>query len=139
MNAPLQDTVRVASAVLDEMLAAARREPELEVCGLLAGRDAMISLALPAQNALASATAFEIAPQELFSLFRRMRAAYLELLGIYHSHPRGDNAPSPRDIAGAYYPDAAYFILSPQTDSPNPIRAFRIRDGQVSELVVQSQ
>jgi proteasome lid subunit RPN8/RPN11 len=130
--------VQVRAAVIDEMLAAARREPHVEVCGLLAGRDAVISLALPAPNALASATAFEIAPLELFALFRSMRAAGLELLGIYHSHPRGDNAPSPRDIAGAYYPDAAHFILSPQASSPNPVRAFRIRDGQVSEFIVQS-
>lgn len=129
--------VRVRAAVLEELLAAVRREPELECCGLLAGRDGVISLALPARNALASATAFEIAPRELFALFRRIRAEGLELLGIYHSHPRGENSPSPRDIAGAFYPSAAYFILSSLLDAPQPIRAFRILEGQVSELTLQ--
>jgi proteasome lid subunit RPN8/RPN11 len=131
------EAVRVRSAVLDELLAAARREPELECCGLLAGRDGLISLVLPARNVLASATAFEIAPQELFALFRRIRAEGLELLGIYHSHPRGENSPSARDIAGAFYPSAAYFILSPLLDAPRPVRAFRIHDGHVSELTLQ--
>ena len=40
---------------------------------------------------------------------REMRAAGLELLGIYHSHPNGENEPSPRDVELAYYPEAAYF------------------------------
>jgi proteasome lid subunit RPN8/RPN11 len=131
------ETVRVRAAVLGDLLAAARREPDLECCGLLAGRDGVVSLVLPARNALASATAFEIAPLELFALFRRIRAEGLELLGIYHSHPRGDNWPSARDIAGAFYPSAAYFIVSPLLDAPRPVRAFRIRDGYVSELTLQ--
>ncbi len=40
---------------------------------------------LPAQNALSSATAYEIAPQELFALFRSIHARSLHFLGIYHS------------------------------------------------------
>ncbi len=44
---------------------------------------------------------------------REMRAAGLDLLGIYHSHPNGKNEPSQRDIERAYYPDAAYFVVSP--------------------------
>ncbi len=133
----MSEVVRVHAAVLEELLAAARGEPTLECCGLLAGSDGLISVALPARNALASATAFEVAPPELFALFRRIRAEGLELLGIYHSHPRGENSPSARDIAGAFYPSVAYFILSPLLDAPRPIRAFRIRDGHVSELTVQ--
>jgi len=91
----MSEVVRVRAAVLEELLAAARGEPQLECCGLLAGRDGLISLVLPARNALASAAAF--------------------------------------------YPSAAYFILSPLLDAPQPVRAFRIRDGQVSELTLQSE
>ena len=128
----------VTQDVLDQLLAIARREPELECCGLLAGREGLISVVLPARNALASATSYEIAPLELFTLFRRMRDEGLDLLGIYHSHPRGENAPSPNDIALAFYPDVAYFILSTQPNTSRPVRAFRICDGQVRELVLQS-
>ena len=137
----MTETVRVRQAVLDEILAAARGEPEQEICGLLAGSDGLISVAMPAHNALRSSTAFEIAPQELFTLFRRLRSANLDHLGIYHSHPRGDNAPSPRDVASAFYPDAAHFIISPQISSgaaaARPIRAFRIRKAEASELTLQ--
>ena len=128
------DIVRVHRAVLEALLAEARRQPNLECCGLLAGRDAVISAVLPAQNALHSATSFEIAPAELFVLFRRLRAEGLEHLGIYHSHPRGENAPSPRDIDRAFYPAAAYFILSPRPDAPHPVRVFQIAGGQAREL-----
>jgi len=129
--------VRVTKAVVEKLLAEARSQPAMECCGLLSGRDRTISEVLPARNALQSATAYEIAPLELFSLFRRMRAEHLDHLGIYHSHPRGENAPSRRDIEAAYYPDAVYFIISPRADAPNPIRAFQIRDAQPTELAIE--
>jgi [CysO sulfur-carrier protein]-S-L-cysteine hydrolase len=128
------DIVRVHRAVHEELLAEARREPDLECCGFLAGRYAVISTILPAQNALRSATSYEIAPEELFALFRRIRAGGFEHLGIYHSHPHGENAPSPRDIDRAFYPAVAYFILSPRPDAPHPVRAFEIAGGQTREL-----
>ena len=128
------DFVRVNRAVLYELIDEARATPELECCGLLAGRGGIISIVLPAQNALNSATAYEIAPAELFALFRRMRAERLDHLAIYHSHPRGENVPSPTDLASAFYPQAAYFIVSPLRDAPHPVRAFRIVDGRSREL-----
>ena len=132
------DVARVRRAVLHTLLAEVRREPRLECCGLLAGRDGVISVVLPARNALASATAYEIEPAELFSLFRRMREERLEHLGIYHSHPQGENAPSARDLEQAYYPDAAYFILSPQADALRPVRAFRMYNGRAAELAIEA-
>lgn len=117
----------------------ARREPEVECCGMLAGRDGAITRVFAAANAAASpATAYEIAPTELFHFTREIRAAGLELLGIYHSHPNGKNEPSARDVAQAYYSDVAYFIISPLQDAKKPVRAFSIRDGRVAELQVHT-
>ncbi len=134
----MADSVRVRAEILKEMLLHARSEPEFECCGLLAGRDGMITAIFPATNALASATAYEIAPQELFLLFRTMREQGLTHLGLFHSHPRGENVPSPRDIEQAYYPDQAYFIISPQADAPKSVRAFSIRGASVRELEILS-
>jgi [CysO sulfur-carrier protein]-S-L-cysteine hydrolase len=131
------DVVRVRRAVLENLLSEARSRPAEECCGLLAGRDGVISVVLPARNVLASPTAYEIAPAELFALFRRMRDEHLDHLGIYHSHPRSVNTPSPRDLELAFYPDAAYFILSPLPEAPRPVRAFQIADGRVRELAVE--
>src|SRR5712692_1095837 len=133
----MPDTVRVRAEILERMLAEARREPAMECCGLLAGRDGVISAIFPAANALSSATAFEIAPADIFRAFHEMREASLEHLGIYHSHPRGENTPSPRDMERAFYPDAAYFIVSPRRDAVRPIRAFSLRDGGVREISIE--
>jgi proteasome lid subunit RPN8/RPN11 len=70
-------------------------------------------------------------------LTREIRAAGLQLLGIYHSHPNGKNEPSSRDIEQAYYPDVAYFIISPAPDAEKPVRAFSICDGRVAELEIR--
>ena len=120
------------------MMELGQREPEMECCGLLAGRDDAITEVIPAANAAAdAATEYEIAPAELFRLMREIRAAGLTMLGIYHSHPNGKNEPSIRDIERAYYPDAAYFIIAPRSDTPRCVRAFSIREGRATELEVQ--
>jgi proteasome lid subunit RPN8/RPN11 len=105
-------------------------------CGLLAGRDGVITEIFPATNARRSAKAYEIAPPELFDLFRILRAKGLAHLGHYHSHLSTDNVPSPTDIEQAGYPDHAYFIVSLLPDAPKPVRAFSIRDGEVREFEI---
>jgi [CysO sulfur-carrier protein]-S-L-cysteine hydrolase len=134
----MEGNCRITREVLQQMLQAACGDSVHECCGLLAGREGSITAIFPAHNTLANAAAYEIAPQELFELFREIRAQNLEFLGIYHSHPQTENVPSPTDIERAYYPDAIYFIICPKLDTPKPIRAFRIRDGHVTELSIQA-
>lgn len=132
----MADSVKVRREVLDEMLAHARREPHIECCGLLAGRGGVITAIFPATNALASPTRYEIEPHELFELFRTFRTLGLTHLGQYHSHLACENIPSPTDIEQAGYPDQAYFIISPQPDAPNPVRAFSILDGSFLDITI---
>jgi proteasome lid subunit RPN8/RPN11 len=133
----MPDEIRVRAEIVEEMLRIARSEPHIECCGLLAGVGGVITKVFPAKNALASPTAYDVAPQDLFQLFRRMREEGLEHLGIYHSHLSSENVPSPRDIELAAYPNEAYFIISPLPAAPRPVRAFSIRDGQVQELEIK--
>ena len=121
----------------------AGREPSRECCGLLAGSGGVITRALPATNAASDPdVSYEIATEELFHLMHEIRTARLEFLGIYHSHPKGENEPSPTDIARAFYPHAAHFIISPSAVSisegaAQPVRAFSIRDGRATELKIE--
>lgn len=128
--------IHVRGEILEEMLRHARREPCIECCGLLAGRDGVITAIFPATNSLASATCYEIAPRELFQLFRELRAKNLTHLGQYHSHLSSENFPSPSDIEKAGYPDQAYFIVSLREGAPKPVRAFVIRNGGVEEIEI---
>ena len=131
-------TVRIRRAVLSSLIAQARRSPDVEVCGLLSGRDGEIIEIFPASNASENPKiSYEIGPRELFASMRNLRRERLELLGIYHSHPKTSNEPSPIDISTAFYPDVAYFIASPREDAEPSVRAFTIRDGVAKELHIE--
>ena len=133
----MAEVIRIKNEALKQMTDDILQEPRLEGCGLLAGSGRVITRVFTAENAMASAAEYEIAPKELFQSMREIREAGLEFMGIYHSHPTGDNKPSTRDIDQAYYPDIAYFILSPRKDAAKPVRAFSIRDGKTEELDIQ--
>ena len=132
----MADSIRVRPEILDEMLAHARREARVECCGLLAGRDGVVTAIFPASNALASPTRYEIAPRELFDLFRRIRDEGLTHMGQYHSHLSTDNVPSPSDIEQAGYPDHAYFIVTLREDARHSVRAFFLRSDRVEEIEI---
>jgi proteasome lid subunit RPN8/RPN11 len=130
--------IRIRSEILAQTANHAQRQPERECCGLLAGRDGVITHVFPAENVAADPSKnYEMAPKEIVRMMREFRAAGLEFLGIYHSHPHGENAPSARDIELAYYSEEAYFIISPRADAPRPVRAFSIRDGRSTEIDIQ--
>ena len=124
-------------ALFEELLEEARRVLPNECCGLLAGRGRTVMRLFRATNALASPAAYEIRPRELFALFRRLRAEELDLVGIYHSHPTGENFPSVRDLERAYYPETAYVIISPRADATRPVRAFLLGEKAAVELPVE--
>ena len=134
----MKQSLRTRRKVLGQLLAHARRQPHEECCGLLAGREGVIKLAFPAKNiAKDPARNYEIAPAEIVRLLREFRKRKLGFLGIYHSHPNGENAPSPKDIKLAYYSEASYVIISPRPYATTPIRAFSIREGQADELEIE--
>jgi proteasome lid subunit RPN8/RPN11 len=124
--------------VCAKLLEHARRVPTIECCGLLAGRDSVITHVFPAVNVAADpAKGYEIAPKEIVAMMREFRERQLEFLGIYHSHPNGKNEPSARDVELAYYSESIYFIVSPVADAPKPMRAFSIYGARVTELEIE--
>lgn len=131
------DSLILPRVLCDELLEQARRSLPAECCGVLGGQGNEVSRVFPATNELASPTTFEVPARQLFEIFRQLRADKLDLVGIYHSHPSGENTPSARDLERAYYPEAAFVILSPGQDAPQPVRAFSLAGGEVRELPVE--
>jgi proteasome lid subunit RPN8/RPN11 len=84
-----------------------------EACGLIAGRGNAASLVCLVENELHSPVRFQMAPLSQLKAFLQMEEFEVELLGIFHSHPAGPDAPSRTDIAEFYYPGTATLILSP--------------------------
>jgi proteasome lid subunit RPN8/RPN11 len=129
--------LKLPGRFLEVLLEEARRSLPNECCGLLGGHGRAVARVFPASNQLASPVAYEIPPQELFDIFRRLRAERLELVGIYHSHPAGDNTPSARDRQRAYYRGVAHLILSPHLGAQRPVRAFLLEPDGVEELTLE--
>jgi proteasome lid subunit RPN8/RPN11 len=127
--------MKITEAVRAAMIDHARRALPAECCGLLSGGDSVITNWHPLRNvADRPETRYFATPEELFAAMRRIRDANQKLLGIYHSHPRTPAYPSASDVEMAFYPEAAYFIISlePQLD----VRAYRIEGARIESVRV---
>jgi len=90
--------VEVTSGAMATLLREAEAAAPLECCGLLLGAGGRVVEARPASNISPEpATKFEIDPAALFVAHRAMRSGGPELMGYYHSHPRGHPVPSATD------------------------------------------
>lgn len=126
--------MRLPRHLFEGMLAHAREEAPNECCGILGGKDGEASTLYRATNAEASPLRYTLDPNDLFRItFREIPDNDEEMLAIYHSHTASPAYPSQTDINLATYPDAVYLILS-LADGEEPLRGFRIVDGQVTEV-----
>jgi len=112
----------------------ARRAP-LEACGVVGGVGERAALTLGVPNALHSPVRFRMQPRAQLRAFQRIEAAGLELIGIYHSHPNGPDAPSPTDVAEALYP--VVYLIWFRAGRSWRARGFRIEAGDYSEVSLQ--
>jgi proteasome lid subunit RPN8/RPN11 len=107
----------------------------LEACGLLAGKNERVEMTLGIYNAERSPVRFRMEPRAQWRAFQRIEAAGLDLVGIYHSHPNGPEAPSPTDMAEALYPVAQ--IIWYRVDGKWRARGFQIQDGKAAEITLE--
>lgn len=123
---------------IDNMIAHARREAPIECCGVLGGRDGRVLKLYQATNAEHSRYCYNIEPQELFRINRECEENGWQFLAIYHSHPDSAAYPSPTDVRlAALWPESLYFIVSLLSPENPEVRAFRIRNGEVTEEKIE--
>ena len=132
----MSERLELPAALRDEIVGHAGAEAPKEACGLIAGRDGRPTRVIRCANAHpAPVTRYSIDPREQLRAFRDMEANGEELIAIYHSHPATQAYPSPTDRAEAHYPEAFYVLVSLRDATPD-LRAFRVRDGWVREVVL---
>lgn len=103
--------VELSRAVLADMREHAARSQPREACGLLLGQGSRIALYVPAANVHAQPrTHFEIDPVALIAAHKAARAGGSQLLGYFHSHPRGPAEPSATDRRMAAHDGAVWAI-----------------------------
>lgn len=116
-------TLELPETLRDEIRSHARTGAPEEVVGVLAGdrRDerSIVERTYPATNvAETPETRYEIAPEEELELLERIESAELDVVGFYHSHPRGPSEPSDTDARLAAWPGYSYVIVSLSDETP---------------------
>ncbi len=128
---PLGDDVR------EQMIAHAREQFPKECCGMLAGVDRKPVKVVRATNSEDSEFRYVVDGLELNRFLRDCDDNGWDFLAVYHSHTRSEAYPSPTDVRlASNWPDPYYVLVSlKDEDDPAPVvRAFRITDGEISEV-----
>jgi proteasome lid subunit RPN8/RPN11 len=131
--------MRIARSMLDEIVAHARAEAPNECCGIVGTRDGQAVTLFKARNAKASPLAYDIDGRDLQRIYDEIDENDLQVGIIYHSHTRSDPEPSQTDInlASPFLPDAVHLIVGVKDPARDDLRAWHIKDGQVSEARLQ--
>lgn len=126
--------VAIRRAAIDLMLAEAASALPNECCGLLIGDAELIDRAAPARNLRPRPDRYLVDPADHCAALRAARAAGLEVVGAYHSHPDGSLLPSAVDCREATYPEFIYAIVSPEAGRRRRVAAFRLRSDGFDEV-----
>ena len=104
-----------------------------ECCGILLGRTGLegnvIDRAIRAGNTRTDSAhnRYHIAPEELFRAQREARAAGLDIVGFYHSHPDHPAQWSPTDFAEAHWIGCSYVITAVEKGRARITNSFLLR------------
>ena len=127
--------MKIRQDVIARIVAHAVEELPNECCGLLIGSSDIVEDATRARNLKRSRTKFQVEPADHFAAIRKARAAGLEVVGAYHSHPSGPSGPSDTDRARLTDPSMFHIIVS-LAHGTKTVRAFRLVDGNFSPLEI---
>jgi proteasome lid subunit RPN8/RPN11 len=128
--------LRLTGPVRAELLAHARTGRPAEVCGVLIGtrgdgadRPDAVSRSRRIDNVAADPRSrYELDPEATLAAIERAEAAGDDLVGFYHTHPRGPAEPSETDRRRATWPGYVYCIVVPEPNGDregSAVRAWR--------------
>jgi proteasome lid subunit RPN8/RPN11 len=125
----------IDAAIVEAIVAHARRDHPDEACGLVAGPlgSGRPVRHIPMENAERSMTFFSFDPAESRQVWREMDDRDEEPVVVYHSHTATEAYPSRTDISLASIPTAHYLLVSTRDPERAEVRSFRIVDENVTE------
>ena len=125
--------LELPQAMVDQVLAHARRDHPDECCGVIAGRDGVATRLFEMTNAERSPTGFTFDSAEWLRVYRDIDDADEDLLVVYHSHTMTEAYPSRTDVTWSENtPGTSWLLVSTRSDE-DEVRSFRIDDGVVTE------
>lgn len=129
--------LEIPNEIFEQMLEQVKAEAPIEACGILAGLESRVEKLYRMTNVEGRTDHYMMEPREQFAAVKDMRAAGLEMLAIYHSHPATAARASAEDIRLAFTADIAYLIISLESSNGAVVKSFTVEDGQVSEVAVK--
>ncbi len=130
--------IRIRQSQVEEMIEHAKSSIPSEACGILAGRENMVTRVYEMTNTSNSPeSCYSMDPEEQFKRMKEMRQLGIEMLGIYHSHTGSPAYPSARDCELAFYPEVDHVIISLHSIHSPEIKAFKIVEGDIREENIQ--
>jgi proteasome lid subunit RPN8/RPN11 len=85
------------------------KAPE-EACGIVVGRENRSQLVIPVTNILHSPFRFRMEPEEEVNAFLLAEEKSMDIIAVYHSHPKGPDQPSATDLQELTFPGIIYLI-----------------------------
>ena len=119
---------------LQRLIEYVEKQAPLEACGLLAGRNAKVEKIFFVQNQAQSPVRYMMEPVEQLKAFEWIESNKMDLLAIFHSHPKGPETVSPTDIAESAY-DVVQMVLS-KNNGLWKARTFWIENNKFEEVEI---
>ena len=129
--------LQIPNNIFEQILRQAKAQAPIEACGILAGKDGAIEKLYKMTNVNKRSDHFMMEPEEQFKVVKDIRAAGLDMLAIYHSHPQTPARLSAEDIRLAITPGVTYVIVSLQDSNCAVVKGFYIENSDVTEVPVE--
>lgn len=128
--------IHLPATMRDDIVAHAREEAPRECCGIIAGKNGVLTKLYRMVNLYDGIDFYEIDGWAILKLSDELDARGEEISVIYHSHPVSVAYPSVRDVENAGWPDSVYVICSLEHPEVPVLRAFRMVDGTIREVEI---
>ncbi|PCI28719.1 MAG: hypothetical protein COB67_05665 [SAR324 cluster bacterium] len=128
--------MKIKQEVRDQIIAHAKADTPIEVCGYLAETDGLVDIAYPLINVDQAEDHYTLDPKEQFATIKKIREAGRKVSAVYHSHPETPSRMSEEDIRLAYDPTISYVIVSLAAEEP-VVNSFKVRKGVVEKELVE--
>ena len=129
--------LQLPRAMVDQVLAHARRDHPDECCGVIAGRGGVATRVVEMENAERSPTGFTFDSAEWLTVYRTLDDADEEPWVVYHSHTATEAYPSRTDIRWSATAGFPYWLLVSTRSEQDEVRGFTMTDGVVTEVSLE--
>jgi proteasome lid subunit RPN8/RPN11 len=129
--------LKIGASLIERIRAHGVETYPYECCGALLGcdregsREVLDLLPLANRRDDSPRNRFEVTPGDVLLAEKTARAAHLELLGWYHSHPDAPARPSEYDREHAW-PWYSYIIVSVRKGVPHDMTSWRLQDDRAA-------